>query len=141
MFPSCHVLTQDRRISYPHIVWLSYTHVFMHPERRSFYPPGWKKISQEFRASKNFTCEHCGIQQGQERVSRRTGVVYKVIVAAAHVDHSDRHNPHADLKCLCPTCHGIMDYQNHVREKEGTFQRRLHTQLLTRRGVTMARLP
>ncbi len=107
----------------------------MDRERRKQYPPDWEKISRQFRQSRNFTCEDCRVKQGEQRVSRRTGVVYQVTMHAAHENRHEKHNPQAKLRCLCPTCHGRFDYQQKSREERLKIQRLLHARLLsTRRG-------
>lgn len=106
----------------------------MTPERQKQYVKGWKKMSFAFRQSKNFTCEHCGVVQGRdERVSRRTGVVYKVPTHAAHKNH-DPQNPTPELLCLCPSCHGKYDYQHMQATDRVRFEKMRHAILLSRRG-------
>jgi hypothetical protein len=109
----------------------------MKPERRKQYIRGWKKISFEFRQSRNFTCEHCGVVGGRdERVSRRTGAIYTVHTHAAHKNH-DPGNPNPELLCLCPSCHGKYDYQ-HLRRNDTLKSEQLkHKLLLTRRWYFM----
>ena len=106
----------------------------MMPERRRLYPPGWRKTSYAFRASKDFTCEHCGVQQGTERVSRRTGVVYKVSTHAAHQHFGETHKIDAPKLCLCEVCHGRYDASLRRREQRIALEQVKHTLLLARRG-------
>jgi hypothetical protein len=49
-------------------------------------------------------------------VSERTGVVYQVRLAAAHLDH-DPWNPHPRLAALCPACHARYDYSSRERRR------------------------
>ena len=104
----------------------------MDRERRSFYPPGWRKESYDFRASKQFTCEHCGVKQGAERVSRRTGAVYKVSTHAAHKNFGETHQIDAPKLCLCEKCHGTYDTSLRRREQRIALEQFIHRRLLGR---------
>ena len=102
----------------------------MDRERRSFYPPGWRKESYDFRASKQFTCEHCHAVQGvTERVSRRTGAVYKVCTHAAHKNFGETHLVDAPKLCLCEVCHGRYDEQARRREQRISLEQFKHRRL------------
>src|SRR5437016_5012732 len=105
----------------------------MNRERRKLYHPGWRKESYHFRAGKNFTCEHCGIKQGEERVSRRTGVVYKVSTHAAHTNFGETHVKDAPKLCLCEVCHGRYDYEHLKQTDSIRFEKVRHKLLLLRR--------
>lgn len=98
---------------------------------RSQYPDNWEELSQAFRASKQFTCEHCGTVQGTWRTSR-AGNAYRSITAAAHRYPNDTRNPHPDLLCLCERCHCI--YDGHFRGiiDEGKHQALMHEILVDR---------
>lgn len=100
---------------------------------RSQYPDNWEQISYEFRASKEFTCEHCGYVQGDVLVSK-AGREYRGTVDAAHKYPRDTRNPDPELLCLCK-CHHRM-YDNGFQETmdEGDHQARLHGILLERDG-------
>lgn len=98
---------------------------------RSQYPENWEELSQAFRASKAFTCEHCGTVQGTWRTSR-AGNAYRSITAAAHRYPNDTRNPQPDLLCLCERCHCI--YDGHFRGiiEEGKHQALMHEILVDR---------
>lgn len=100
---------------------------------RSQYPPNWKEISYDFRASKNFTCEGCGYRQGDWLLSRK-GRLYRGTVDAAHKWPNDTKNSAPALICMCKRCHRF--YDNGFTEiiAEGKHQAVLHRILLERRG-------
>lgn len=106
----------------------------MSPELKPLYPKNWTKISYEFRKSKNFQCEDCGVKQGDRRINRKTGEVKTVYVVASHKNHDERHLPDAPLICRCPSCHIKADLPYRRRNVEVNHQRRLHRQLLLRRS-------
>lgn len=81
---------------------------------RRLYPENWEQLAGECKERAGWCCEHCGIAQGAQRISERTGVVWTVRLAAAHLDH-DPWNPAPRLAALCPTCHGRYDYSYRER--------------------------
>ncbi len=105
---------------------------------RSQYPPNWEEISYQFRASKDFTCEWCGYQQGQPRKSRR-GRMHKSTVDAAHKYPRDTRNPDPELYCLCKRCHRLYDNQFQEIIAEGEHQAALHRILLAQPAASSRR--
>ncbi len=90
----------------------------MTPERRRYYPKNWKQLADACREQAGKQCEHCQVEQGTERISRRTNRTYTVYLHAAHKNH-DIDNPSPELLCLCPSCHGRYDYK-HMRETQSS---------------------
>ena len=106
--------------------------------RRHLYPPDWKVRARTFKEARKWTCEHCGIGQGETRISRRTGLEYSVYLHAAHKRLHETLDPQAELLCLCPSCHGSYDYDLRMREltlwlevlkHRACIQRRMHTKM------------
>jgi len=96
---------------------------------RQEYPDNWEQISYQFRASRNFTCEHCGYRQGDLLISR-IGRRYRGSVDAAHKWPNDTDNPNPELLCLCKRCHRLYDNQFEELIAEGQHQARMHSILL-----------
>lgn len=72
------------------------------------YPSNWNELARACKEEANWQCQECGIVEGAVVVSRRTGVVYTVHLAAAHLNH-DIWNPQPQLQALCPRCHRRYD--------------------------------
>ena len=72
------------------------------------YPQNWGQLAWECKERAKWHCEHCGIAHGTLAISRRTGVVYKAYLQAAHLEH-DPWNPCPRLAALCPRCHARYD--------------------------------
>lgn len=92
------------------------------PER---YPTNWVALARACKDLAGWRCQSCRVQQGAERVSRRTGVVYRVALAAAHLDH-DPANPSPRLAALCPSCHGRYDWSWRARRADVDLERLKH---------------
>lgn len=84
--------------------------------KREDYHPNFAKRSRYRKRRVKYTCEKCGAKRGETRLSK-TGRTYKVMVAAAHVNH-DPENARAQLIILCQTCHLDHDVFAHVRSKK-----------------------
>ena len=84
--------------------------------KRRLYPTNWEDLARACKERAGWRCEHCGVEHGTSAVSERTGVVYTIYLAAAHVDH-DPWNPQPRLLALCPSCHARYDYSWHERER------------------------
>lgn len=98
---------------------------------RGHYPENWEDISQSFRASRNYTCEHCGTERGTLRVSK-AGNQYGSKAVAAHRYPNDTSNPDPELLCLCERCHFVYDVRFRWTLEEGEHQRVLHEILVER---------
>lgn len=85
-------------------------------KHRWLYPDNWDELAWECKERARWCCEHCGIAHGTEAISERTGVVYTVYLAAAHLDH-DPWNAVARLAALCPSCHARYDYSWRERQR------------------------
>ncbi len=79
------------------------------------YHPNFASRARALKRRKKYTCEKCGAKRGETRLNK-SGKPYKVMVAAAHVNH-DPENPKAKLKILCQVCHLEHDVFQHVRSK------------------------
>ena len=85
-------------------------------KHRWLYPSNWDELAQACKQRAGWQCEHCGIAQGSQVVSERTGVVYTIYLAAAHLNH-DPWNPLPHLAALCPSCHARYDWSWHERQR------------------------
>ena len=83
---------------------------------RGLYPENWEELAYACKERAGWRCEGCHIVHGSQVVSERTGVVYTVYLAAAHLDH-DPWNPVPRLAAFCPTCHGQYDYSWDQRQR------------------------
>lgn len=101
--------------------------------RRKLYPPDWKRTAQAFKESRGLRCERCKIRHGGRRISKRTGKPYIVWLHAAHKYPYDTLNPHPELLCLCPSCHGRYDYWLRMREWAVRIEVLKHRALLQQR--------
>src|ERR1700680_3512174 len=86
-------------------------------KHRWLYPANWDELAWACKARAGWCCESCGVAHGTEAVSERTGVVYTIHLAAAHLDH-DPWNPEPRLAALCPSCHARYDYSWQERRLE-----------------------
>jgi hypothetical protein len=100
--------------------------------RPKIYPKNWKKLALACKELAGWQCEFCGIKQGRRRKSHRTGKLYRVFLAAAHLDH-DPHNPSPRLAALCPSCHGRYDWQWRETRAEVDLERLKHKMCLKSR--------
>ncbi len=83
---------------------------------RELYPHNWEELARACKERAGWCCELCGIAHGMLAVSERTGVVYVVYLAAAHLDH-DPWNLRPRLAALCPKCHGQYDWSWQERRR------------------------
>lgn len=83
---------------------------------RRLYPAAWEEMAWACKERAGWCCQGCGVAQGTDVVSERTGVVYTVHLAAAHLDH-DPWNPEARLAALCPSCHARYDASWQERQR------------------------
>jgi hypothetical protein len=68
------------------------------------YPPDWKQRVAEADLRAEGRSARCGALLGTLRVSRK-GNLYFLPLHTSHVNH-DPENPQAELRKLCPRCHG-----------------------------------
>jgi hypothetical protein len=92
---------------------------------RRLYPVNWEQLAWGCKERAGWRCEHCGIGHGTQVVSEETGVVTRVWLAAAHLDH-DPWNPDPRLAALCPSCHGRYDYSWRERERRVALEQMRH---------------
>jgi 5-methylcytosine-specific restriction endonuclease McrA len=86
------------------------------------YHPNFDRRSKSRKKRVKYICEQCGARQGDTRVNKR-GEPYKVMVAAAHVNH-DPQNARAKLIILCQQCHLRHDGPEHGKNARRTFYRK-----------------
>ena len=84
--------------------------------QRWMYPSNWEELASACKERAGWRCEWCGIAHGAMAISERSGVVYVVYLAAAHLDH-DPWNPSPRLAALCPSCHGAYDFSWQQRQR------------------------
>jgi len=99
---------------------------------RHLYPSEWQRISRQCRENAGWQCEHCGVKQGEVRLSRK-GNLYYVTLQACHKDHTTRYNPEAELLCLCCACHWWYDFRHFQLEAERKIARLRMSACLTER--------
>lgn len=97
------------------------------------YPRNWQELAIACKERAGKKCEVCHVTHGTERISRHTGAVYKVFLHAAHTKLHDTENPNPELKVLCPTRHGKLDWQLRKIEAAETHEKRKHKLLLLSR--------
>ena len=97
------------------------------------YPRNWQQLARACKERAGWKCEECGVTQGAERISQRTGAVYTVFLHAAHTTLHDTSNLRPTLQSLCPTCHGRRDWQLRKREAAVTLEKHKHQLLLSSR--------
>ena len=98
--------------------------------KRRRYPKNWKQLAFACKELAGWQCEECHAEHLAERISKRTGLVYRMRLHAAHVG---RYTKHPMLKALCPTCHGRLDWQLRKSHAEGTLEKHKHQLLLSSR--------
>jgi hypothetical protein len=91
-------------------------------QKQSDYHPNFKRRARYRKRLVKYTCEHCGARKGEERINKQ-GQPYKVMVAAAHVNH-DPHNSRAKLIILCQVCHILHDRYDHADKARRTYYRK-----------------
>lgn len=98
---------------------------------RWLYPPNWDEMARACKQRAGWQCEFCGVPHGTPAVSERTGVVYTIYLAAAHLDH-DPWNAEPQLAALCPSCHARYDYSWRERERRVALEQYRHRLWLDR---------
>ena len=73
---------------------------------RTGYPQSWRVISKNFRRSRNFTCEKCGVRLNQREAQQCLDVHHK--------NADKRNNRDDNLICLCKLCHAKAHSHYHV---------------------------
>jgi len=106
----------------------------MTPYRRQMYPANWRDLALACKIRANWKCEHCGVSQFDIRESRR-GTPYFVYLAAAHRYPFQESNPNPELLCLCPSCHGKLDYQHKQSRERVKLECLKHLKALVTLGI------
>lgn len=86
------------------------------------YHPNFPARALARKKKVKYTCEKCGVKQGDVLINAR-GEPYKARVAAAHVNH-DPHKARAKLIILCDRCHLYHDKDEHGRKSRRTHYRK-----------------
>ncbi|HEU5382998.1 MAG TPA: hypothetical protein VFV38_46925 [Ktedonobacteraceae bacterium] len=100
--------------------------------KRKRYPENWPQMARECKELAHWQCQHCTTPHGTEKIGKRSGKPYRVVLAASHLDH-DPENPSPRLAALCPECHGRYDWAYHERQERGKLERMKHRMLLKQR--------
>ncbi len=104
---------------------------------KHLYPKEWKLLSWQCREDAGWMCEGCGVAQGTERESRR-GNLYRVRLAACHMDHNERHLLDAELICLCERCHWHHDFLQWQLDQWRSLEALKHARLITPKRIAQA---
>jgi len=86
------------------------------------YHPNFPDRALARKKQVKYTCEQCGVKQGDELINAY-GKPYKAVVAAAHVNH-DPQNARAKLIILCHRCHLRYDALEHGKNARRTLYRK-----------------
>ncbi len=90
----------------------TYSSYFKHPpigadnKRANEYTTDWKSVSAQFRASKEWICESCGIDLSDPS--------HKYLLHTHHINGQRRDNNFANLKALCKDCHSKEPYHERL---------------------------
>lgn len=90
--------------------------------RKENYHPNYAERALARKKRVKYTCESCGVKQGDELINKY-GKPYKALVAAAHVNH-DPQNGRAKLIILCQKCHLRYDLPEHAKSIKRTIHRK-----------------
>lgn len=105
---------------------------------RPLYPVNWPALARACKERAGWICEHCGVAQFTIQQSKR-GNPYIVYLAAAHSLTSSKGDPEPELLCLCPSCHGKLDYKRKVRNHRIRLECLKHLRLLVEQGLITIR--
>lgn len=91
---------------------------------KPFYPPDWWTIAYALKQAQHWTCQDCGIIQGEDPYNN---------ITVHHRDHDTFNNDPSNLRVLCQKCHlrheGIYrrhtNYHNELNRKLKAGQRLL----------------
>ena len=75
------------------------------------YTKDWDMISKQYRESKNYTCERCGLTIDDE--------YDKQYMHTHHINGDKLNNHESNLQCLCVDCHAHVDEQHTRRLTTG----------------------
>lgn len=96
------------------------------------YPKNWKAQATACKSRAGWQCEVCKEVHLTSKVSKRTGLLYRMRLHAAHIEaYTDRPR----LMALCPSCHARMDWQHRLRQARVRLERLKHIRLLAIRRV------
>lgn len=98
-------------------------------QNRQAYPANWEELARQCKELAGWRCQHCQIEHGAWRVSRK-GQPYQVWMTAAHKWPFDQSNPNPDLLCLCFSCHARYDAPWLLRAQWVELERLKHRVLL-----------
>ena len=116
------------------------------PFKKENYPANWEQISYEVKARAGFCCQKCGAPDKVTGIRTPTGSflawtyqiltipeakalgkkeglpLFKVVLAAAHLDQDTSHNEWENLQALCQHCH--LNHDRPVNQR--TLRERRH---------------
>lgn len=79
------------------------------PSRQeSRYTPDWSSVSRNYKKSRNWSCEDCGVYCGGHDT-------HKTLLHVHHLDLDPQNNSAWNLVALCVQCHGSMEGVGHKR--------------------------
>jgi hypothetical protein len=99
--------------------------------KRKRYPKNWKQQATACKQHAQWQCETCNEAQFTWKVSKRTGLMYRMRLHAAHIG---RYTMSPQLKALCPSCHAKLDWQRRKAQTRLRMEQLKHQMLLTLRS-------
>ncbi len=84
------------------------------------YIPNWDEVSKNYRISKNFTCENCGIKLNENYFDG-------YFLETHHINGNKTNNDENNLKCLCTLCHAYVDSNHLINFKKSKNIKKLKT--------------
>ncbi len=100
-------------------------------KRKRYYSKYWKQQATECKEAAKWQCEECKEAHLTWKVSKRTGLLYRMRLHAAHIG---RYTKSPQLKALCPSCHAKLDWQRRKAQHRIRMEQLKHRRLLTIRS-------
>ena len=85
-------------------------------ELKPLYPPNWREIRRYRLDRAGNRCEKCGRANYSIYVDRQ-GVVRRVVLTIAHVDHKPANNSDDNLAVWCQKCHNGHDARHRAENR------------------------
>jgi hypothetical protein len=98
---------------------------------RKRYPKNWKQQATVCKEKAQWQCEICQEAHWSVKVAKRTGLVYRMRLHAAHIG---RYTMRPQLQALCPSCHAKLDWQRREAQARIRMEQLKHQLLLTLRS-------
>ncbi len=96
-------------------------------KRKRYYSKYWKQQAIECKEAAKWHCEECQEAHLTWKVSKRTGLLYRMRLHAAHIG---RYIESPKLKALCPSCHATFDWQRRKQQQRLQSEQLKHRMLL-----------